>query len=391
MATDLQSTLQTLTALPSTEYPFLSVYLDWQPDGNGNRQSLQTLQQEFAAIEDRLKAHDLEHEKLNSFYADRDRILQYTGNEAPDDARGLAIFACNGESVWEVVPLQIGGETTIVEDRYPHTFYLARIIDDYETYAVVLADAQESRILVISLNEAEQAGTTEADEKIKRFEAGGWAQMLFQRRTENIIKAHTKEIADKLGRIIKRYDVQHVIIAGNDSIKGTVMASLTDQIKEKLVDYINLDITANLPSIMEVIDPMMREVEQQQEADDVAELEGEVGMQNLGVVGVRDTAMALTKGQVRTLLILQNFTAVGGECPNCGTIRAGLRPNCPYDGTEMQTVELREIFTARATQQGSAIQIVEASDFLEQHEGVGALLRYKETAQAQTPQEGVEV
>jgi peptide subunit release factor 1 (eRF1) len=269
-------------------------------------------------------------------------------------------------------------ETEASLDSHPHLFQLARIGDDFETYAVVLADSQESRILVISLNEAEQAGETEADEDIKRFQAGGWAQMLFQRRTDNVIKAHTKDIADKLGRIIKRYDVQHVIIAGNDSIKGIVMNTLPDAIKEKLVDYINLDITGNLQSIMEAVEPMMREVEQEQEAEALARLESEVAGERLGVAGVADTAMALTKGQVETLIMHQGFNSIGGECPNCGTLRPGLRPNCPYDGTEMQQVNLREVFTARALQQSSDIQIVEASEYLDQHEGVGAILRYRD-------------
>jgi len=256
-------------------------------------------------------------------------------------------------------------------------------MDDFETYAVVLADGQESRILVISLNEAEQVASTEADEKIKRFSAGGWAQMLFQRRTENVIKAHTRDIADRLGRIIKRYDVQHVIIAGNDSVKGTILDSLPKAIQDKLVDYITLDISGNLQSIMDAIEPLMHEVEAQQEADDLAQLEEQVGANRLGVVGVGDTAMAFTKGQVQTLIMHQNFNATGGECPNCGAIRAGMRPTCPYDGTEMLQVDLRELFTARALQQSSAIQVVEASDFLDQHEGVGAVLRWREDAEAE--------
>jgi peptide subunit release factor 1 (eRF1) len=370
-----------LTAQPSTEHPYLSIYLDWTPDGNGVRQSLRTLGEELDLIQARLQQ---ENGDLESFNTDRERIMEYVDNEAPVDARGLAIFACDAESIWEPIPLQVPVPTQIVVDSFPHTFNLARIIDDYETYAVVLADAQESRILVVSLNEAEQAAQTEADEDIKRFEAGGWAQMIFQRRTENLIKAHTKEIADRLGRVIKRYDVQHVIIAGNDSIKGTVLGTLPDQIKDKLVDYVNLDITGNLSTIMEALDPMMRQVEVEQEAEDVATLESEVARERLGVVGVAETAMALTKGQVDTLVMHQNFVGAGGECPNCGTIRPGMRNKCPYDGTEMQPIDLREAFTARALQQGSTIQIVETSEYLDEHEGVGAILRYRDTQQAQT-------
>ena len=50
----------------------------------------------------------------------------------------------------------------------------------------------------------------------------------------------------------------------------------------------------------------------------------------------------------------------------------------------MQQIDLREAFTARALQQGSAIQIVEENEYLDQHEGVGALLRYRDTQQTQT-------
>ena len=381
MATDLQAKVEMLTGQPSTEHPYLSIYLDWTPDGNGDRPSIRTLEQELAIIADRLQDQNA---NLESFNTDRERILDYVNNEAPVDARGLAIFACDAESIWEALPLQVPVPTQIVEDRFPHLFNLARLIDDFETYVIVLADSQESRILVISLSGAEQAAQTESSEGIKRFQAGGWAQMLFQRRTDNIIKAHTKEIADRLGRIVKRYDVKHVIIAGNDSIKGTVLASLPHTISDKLVDYIHLDITSNLQSIMETIEPMMREVELEQEADALAELEAEVGGQNLGAVGVAETALALTKGQVRTLIMHQGFVGTGGECPNCGTLRAGLRPTCPYDGTEMNQVDLREIFTTRALQAGSEVQVVEASEFLDQHEGVGAVLRYRDAEQAQT-------
>jgi len=370
-----------LTGQPSTEHPYLSVYVDWVPDGNGQRPALRILEGELAVIAERIKERD---GNLESFETDRQRIVDYLNTEAPDDAQGIAIFACDAESIWEPIPLQLTVETSVVEDRYPHTFKLAHIMDDFETYAVVLADSQQSRIFVIALNEAEHAGRTEADEEIKRFQAGGWAQMLFQRRTDNIIKAHTKDIADRLGRIMKRYNVQHVIIAGNDSIKGMVLDSLPKTIQDKLVDFINLDMTTNMKTIMETVEPMMREVELEQEADELAQLVEQTESENLGVAGVAETAMALTKGQVRTLFMHQTFMATGGECPNCGTIRAGLRPTCPYDGTEMQTVDLREIFTARAMQQGSAIQIVEASEYLDQHEGVGALLRYRDSGEAPT-------
>jgi hypothetical protein len=158
-------------------------------------------------------------------------------------------------------------------DRYPHIFQLARLIDDYEPCAVVLAEGQEARIFVIGLDYAEQIAETEAAEKIKRFDQGGEAQMLFQRRTDNLIKAHMKDLAARLETIIVSYDVRHVIIAGNDAIKDVVMNALTAPITACLVDYIHLEPNSSMNSILETVEPMLHAVEQRQESKLLAELE----------------------------------------------------------------------------------------------------------------------
>jgi len=234
---------------------------------------------------------------------------------------------------------------------------------------------------VITLDAAEQVGETEATEEIKRFKSGkAQENYLFQHRTDNIIRAHTKDIAGRLGEIMARYDVRHVVIAANDAIKGIVMDTLPDTIKERLVDYVHLDSEANAQAILDEIDPLIRQVEREQEAAAVAELEEQAYPDGMGVVGVSETAQALSKGQVRMLIMERNFDSAGGVCPHCGTLRAGHRQHCPYDGAELLPVDLREAFTARAIEQNSAIEIVEAGEYLDQHEGVGALLRYRENA-----------
>jgi peptide subunit release factor 1 (eRF1) len=379
MLDEVQSALSELTAYPSTDHPFLSVYLDWVPDTNGRRSSVMKLEQALADISGRFAG---DAERREGFEADRQRIMDYANRGAPKDARGLAIFACSAEGIWQALPLQAQVETEVVVDRFPHMFQLARLIDDYETSAVVLAEGQEARIFVIALGQADQVGETEASEKIKRFDQGGQAQMLFQRRTDNLIKAHVKDIAAELEKVIARYDVKHVVIAGNDSIKGTVMNNLPDQIKAKLIDYIHLERNSSMRAIVEAVEPMIREAERRQEADAVAQLEMQMTAKGgLAAAGASDVATALSKGQVGTLLLLQSFTGMGGECPNCGALRAGQRTKCPYDGSELQPVDLREAFTARALQQSAEVQIVEASAYLDQFEGVGALLRYRDDTQ----------
>jgi peptide subunit release factor 1 (eRF1) len=373
---NLQSVLRELTAYSGADDPFLSIYLDWVPDGTGRRPSLRIVEDQLAATAERL-AGDAAHR--DGFEADRQRIMDYLNREAPKDARAVAIFACQAQGVWRTLPLQAPVETAIAVDRYPHTFELARLIDDHETCALVLAEGQEARIFVIGLDDAGQVAETEASEKIKRFDQGGQAQMLFQRRTDNLIKAHTKDIAEQLEKSIAQHNVRHVIIAGNDSIKGMIMDSLTDSIKSRLIEYIHLDPNSSMKTILETVEPMVQEAERRQEAEQLAELEKQVTAKGgLGTLGVAETALALSKGQVQTLLMLHGFSGAGGECVNCGMLRAGQRDKCPYDGADMRSVELREAFAARAVQQSADIQIIEANDYLAEHEGVGALLRYRD-------------
>jgi len=382
MATDVRAVLEELTAYPSTEYPFLSVYLDMQPNIQGIRFQTQELRQELDAIASRVPGSGPHHE---SFLADRERIMNYVDNEMPTEAQGIAIFACNGEGIWQTLELQVPVQTQIVEDRYPYTFQLARILDDYETFAIVLAAGQTARILVMALNEMERVVETEASEEIRRFDAGGDGQMLFQRRTENIIKAHTEDIAAELEHLIKRYDVQHIVMASNDSIKGAVMDSLSPAIKDRLLDYINLDPRSSIKAIMDTVGPIITEAERKQEADAVVDLQNNLATQpGLGVTGIEATAMALSKGQVRTLLILGDFQAAGRRNPNSGFLYTGLRTTDPYDGSELESVELREAFTALAVQSKTEIQVVESDKYLAEHEGVGAVLWYNDTQQPQT-------
>jgi len=353
-----------------------------QPNIQGIRFQTQELRQELDAIASRVPGSGPHHD---SFLADRDRIMNYVDNDLPDEAQGVAIFACNGEGIWQTLELHVPVQTQIVEDRYPYTFQLARILDDYETFAVVLAEGQDARIFVMALNQMERVVETEASEEIKRFSAGGDAEMLLQRRTENIIKAHTEDIATELERMMKRYDVQHVVIASNDSIKGAVMDSLSQTIKDKLVDYINMDPRTNLQAILDTVGPMIMEAERKQEADAVVDLQNNLATQpGLGVTGIEATAMALSKGQVRTLLMLGDFQAAGRRNPNSGFLYTGLRTTDPYDGSELEPVELREAFTALAVQSKTEIQVVESDEYLAEHEGVGAVLWYNDAQQPQT-------
>lgn len=377
MTSRLMSILRDLSALPRGEHPVLSVYLDWSVDSNGQRPVLATLDEELdryaATLAERGPARD-------SFEADRARLGQYLAAEAPREAAGIVIFACSAQELWEPVPLLVPVETNVAVDAAPHLYQLARLLDDHETFAVARAEGQQAEIYVISLESMEQVDSTQAREEIQRVDAGGWSQLRYQRHTGFVIQLHMNDLARALQDAVTRHGAEHIVILTNDSVKGHVRAALPPQLHERVVDMVSYQRSDDPAQLVAGLDPLMREVERQQEEELLARLEDQLATRGgLAFAGEKDVALALLKGQVDTLLLSAAYAGgPAGECPTCGTLRPGQRQSCPYDGSEMQPVELREALVTHTLRQGGRVEVIGVDGALQQHGGVAALLRFRD-------------
>jgi peptide subunit release factor 1 (eRF1) len=369
--------LKDLSALPRGEHPVLSLYLDWSVDSNGQRPALATLDAELARhaadLPERGPARD-------SFEADRERIGQYLTTEAPRDASAIVIFASGGQGLWETIPLIVPVETHVAVDAAPQLYHLARLLDDHETFAVAVAEGQQAQIYVFSLESMDQVDSTSAREEIQRVDAGGWSQLRYQRHTGFVIQLHMNDLARALQETVDRHGAEHIVIMTNDSVKGHVRAALPPRLHERVADMVSYQRTDEPEQIFANLDPLMRDVERQQEEELLGRLEDQLATKGgLAFAGEKDVAMALLKGQVDTLILSSTYAGgPAGECPTCGSLRPGQRQKCPFDGSEMQPLELREALVTHTLRQGGRVEVVSIDGALEQHGGVAALLRYRD-------------
>jgi peptide subunit release factor 1 (eRF1) len=376
MNTTIPAIVQTLSAEPRTEQPFLSVYLDWTTDSNGRRPALTMVEQEFERIG---ASFEQRSEQLESFERDRAAIMRYLDEEAPRDARGIAIFACDAERIWVTIPLLVPLETYIAADHFPHVFQLARVLDDHESVVVARAEGQDAEIFVLGLDTMQQVATTTATERVNRVQVGGWSQLRYHNHNEFVIRTHMQDLADAIERTMAEHRTERLIVIGNDAIKGLLLDALPAVLQQRMIGFLSFDRTADAETLYKGLEPLLREAEDIQEVEQLQRWEDQFASKGgLACAGIDAIATALSKGQVDTLLIEQSFAAEGRACPSCSMLFSDGWVSCPYDGSDLVAVPLREAFAARALGQGGSVQVLALRGILAEHAGVGGLLRYRD-------------
>jgi peptide subunit release factor 1 (eRF1) len=369
----LDSTLARLAALPQTELPFLSAYVDLTPEldagtrpygGGDDDAPLKSWRRSEAPdrghvrpgvtrMRDLLREHDhlfLEDVGARDSYdADKERITAFLEDSNFDNAaQGVAIFACAGANIWQVEELPVCVETRLLIGDRPKLYPLLRLHDEYERFALVIADGEKSRIYVVAMGKPEREEVIEGQEH-NRTQKGGWSQKRYQRRVDNAISDHIRNTCERLERLVAAEDIGRIVLGG-DAIAYTEFKNhLSDRTWEKVVAVENLDIRIAQD---EAIQRAMQAVMETEAADarDLARLaKDEVLEGNLGAAGEKAVRYALEQGAVDILVIHPNY---GNE-------------------------ESREHLTQLAVQTAATVEFVEDSEDLTRMGGVAAILRWR--------------
>src|SRR6266545_7595703 len=145
----LEHLVEKLAAFESQGLPVVSLYLNAQADEHGRHNFYSFVRKQFP---ERAKTYEPDTPERESLEADLVRINRYLEQDIHRATQGIAIFACSGannffEPVQLEVPIQ--DNRLFIYDR-PHLYPLARLLDQYQRYAVVLADTNTARIFVIA-------------------------------------------------------------------------------------------------------------------------------------------------------------------------------------------------------------------------------------------------
>lgn len=389
----LREKLRELAALEPTTLPFLSVYVDLTPELEGSHQSVggpaaeapvrswrreppehQQRRPGIGVIDHLLHQRGLllppRGTERDSFEADAARIRAYLHEGRFDPAaHGVAIFACAGEGIWEVVELPVPVPTRLLVDRGPVIYPLARVEDTYDRYALCLANSQTARVYVVALGRATHEETIKGP-SINYKMTGGWCQRRIQERIKNAVAHHFRQVAQRLEEIVFSEEIPRIVLSGDEIAQTEFRRHLSPRALERVVEMNRLDtklpeheaISRSLAAILEA--------EAEEGRDRARQALDAVLADGLGAAGPEAVAIALRRSAVDTLLLDPSFDGTGW--------RGALEPELaarPAGGDEGAAA--RETFTSLAVQTGAEVEFVEGSEELARMGGVAALLRWR--------------
>lgn len=384
-ATTPQELMDSILKFDAVPAPVISLYLDARVNEHGKRVFLPFVRKQLS---ERLKSYPVGSEERASLEEDFVRIMRYLEEGVREPTQGVAVFACSAlDDYFQAGQFEAHFERNrlVVAER-PHVYPLARLIDQYRHYAVVLADTNRAQIFVFAAGRAVEQDEIE-NVKTKHTSVGGWSQARYQRHEENYHLQHAKEVVDALERTMRDEQLEHVILAGDEAVVIPLLKEqMSKELQEKVIDTISLGIDTPEHEVLEESLTAFWRHDSLTDMQKVEQLLGEFRGDNLAVAGVPDTLAALSNGQVEEMLIV---AAADGLKFDEEEVRKVLEIYKSDDIPE--TLDARTVadeLVRRANQLSAArVTFIEDTTRLEQVGGVGALLRYRISEENAAPYE----
>ena len=352
----------------------LSLYLDLNPTEFATPPARATAVRSLLdEAERRVRERDtLPHSDRMALEGALERSRVFLERELPTDgAHAVAVFASEPVELFETLRLPRSVRSRVAIGRSPLVGPLARI-ERGERFCVALVSRRDARIFRGStdgLREIEQIHDT----VFGQHDQGGWSQARYQRGIEKEKDDHLKNTAEALMRHFKRRPFQRLITGGPREVVADFEHKLHGYLRERLAGRLEVDVdTATPDRVLQAAQPLFGELERERESEALERL-GERGAWGLGEV-----LRALNERRVEVLLLDEQFSAPGGQCPECNWLGAPEEQRCPVDGSRLMVLDdLTDAAIELALQQSAGLLAVPHDrDALSAHGGIAAVLRF---------------
>lgn len=304
---ELAERLEALATLPpSPPTPYLTVSLDWRPSGSDPeyRGAIQRFEQDARQCQEE---HWPRGEVFDSLGEDIERIQDLLSNRIDPATRGVFVVANSGQGVFQTISLGLPLQTRVVSGPIPALLPVARLDEDNPSYAVLLADQQNAYLSIIAQGHRVEELAIASSDYPRKQATGGWSQRRFQQRADERMLALGRQISEEANRYLNERGIDMLILAGDEVITSVLDRTMPDELKQRVVETIRLDIQATTAEILDATRPIAERAESEREVQAVEQVADMIGAGHRAVGGSREVIDALAQGRVTHLLINEDF------------------------------------------------------------------------------------
>jgi len=380
----LDGAIAKLAALePAPDTPYLTVAIDWTPDGNRTMRSqgdaTKRSQRRTAApdisglsrparteLEKAATALAAEYDERSaaraSVEADLERLFIYLDREIDPSARGAIVVANHGLGVFETIVLAIPVETSLSAGATPKLKTLVRVAEDYEPYAVLHADQLNATLYFFIQDQPFEELSVKSNDYPRKQATGGLNQRRYRNRADERVSAFARTVAAETHKTLDELGVESFFIAGDEPILSALDAEWPAETRAKLGGILRVPIVASIDDLVAVVAPLEEARERQEELDAVAVVETALASGDLARSGAVAVIAALVGRQVDALVMNADFSAPGWIDYSLNIAGAGDIPSehpAGGDVANIIAVDLGEEMIRKAVLSGVRIEIIE--------------------------------
>ena len=419
--------LARLADLPAQyEVPYLTVTMDWtvkgsnparrsaeetrrsQPtddDGGSSRPALREFEQSIKALIDE---HGPRGDTFDALQQSQERISNWIQHDLDPAASGVYIVSHEPSGVFEATGLNLPIDTSVNLDTVPRLYKLVRLVEDYPTYAILQADQENATLSFVTHGARDRSVQLESNLYPRKQQQGGWSQKRYQKRADERVEAFARDTMDEVDKALRDTGVDVMIMAGSEVMMSALNNAMPDRLKDIVFDTVRMESVVTPEQKIEQTIPIAEKAEREREQASVDRLKNAIGQGNMGSAGASDVIRKLQNGQVDTLVLCDTFEGNGWADYEMHVYGVDNLPtNHPAGGdvTKMGEVDLRDELVRLALSSGAEVDIIhstmpveddgevrsasdefpktQAATELEEMGGVGAVLRYAMTGDAE--------
>jgi hypothetical protein len=357
---ELDSHLGKLIELDESEHLFFSIYLDLSSMLSAEMQ----LRELVCSVMPTLSEESVDH-----LFQVESYILDIIGERIRDEHKGLAVhFRFGAKPELYAIVFHLPVAPAIFADSSPNILQLIEMRDSYDRYVVLISTETQARIMEIVVGTVTREAWLKRPELRKRL-GREWSVEHFRNHERERSNRFIAEKIEILKSLFRKGGYSHLVLAGSSHRIAAIEKKLPEEIKKRIIDICNLDVSDPKEEVVRKTIQMYVEQESFESRSNLQRLERTIVSGGGAVAGLDGCEDALSHGVIETLIITKTAAR------HSRTLRVFKHRN--PDGNYLTTEKRRQKLLERAIKKQIRIEFVDSGTFLDDYCGVGAVLRYR--------------